>query len=225
MPVVSGILTAEPTPYKKRKRTTRLSDKEHDKDEDRKNKAKTDYTTKPFNSSKLRKKYNFGDGQVMNVWNEAIRQVEERKICAFTEDLKGHELPATKREKGESKVFGLAAQAFNVATDPSTCLPGYITGNLVLPPRGIKDAEGVGICAQAFTVGDCQPNSVEIAIADPEVNGGKFEPNSAQRRLLTKGEMFHVPPGNIYRIENHSRKVACTLYWTIIKPFKRRSEE
>ncbi len=289
MPVVAGILTAEPTPYKKRKVTrTHLSRNDDDNEESQKQKAKTDYRMKPYNSSKLRKvssfynsycttifknsimipsiftfvsqsvikikKYNFDDGQFMNIWNEAIGEVEERskytkhmktlyysrlpfgpdlienhekpdhyyflEICAFSEDLQGHQLPPTKRSNGESKVFGLAAQAFNVAADPSTGLPGYITGNLVLPPKGLKDAEGVGTCAQVFTIGDCQPKSVEVALADPEVNGGKFEPKSAQRRLFSAGEMFHVPPGNIYRIENHSKKVACALYWTIIKPFK-----
>ena len=60
------------------------------------------------------------------------------EICAFSEDLEGHELPPTKRGKNEGKVYGLAAQGFNVAGDPSTCLPGYITGNLVLPPKAIK---------------------------------------------------------------------------------------
>ena len=134
-------------------------------------------------------------------------------------------MPQIKRSKGESNVFGLAAQAFNVPSDSSTLMPGYITGNLSLPPTGIKDAEGVGICAQVFNVADCQPKSVEVAIADPEVNEGRFEAKSAQRFLLSKGEMFHVPPGNIYRIENHSKKMECTLYWTIIRPMKQRFPE
>ncbi len=146
-------------------------------------------------------------------------------MFAYHDDLRGHELPQVKRSKGESKIFGLAAQAFNVPADSSTLMPGYISGNLVLPPKGIKDAEGVGICAQVFNICDCQPKSVEVAIADPDVNEGKFEPNSAQRFLLSKGEMFHVPPGNIYRIENHSKNVDCTLYWTIIRPMKPRSED
>ena len=137
----------------------------------------------------------------------------------------GHQLPKIKRSKDESKVFGLAAQAFNVIADNSTMLPGYITGNLVLPPKGIKDAEGVGICAQVFNIADCQPKSIEVAIADPETNDGKFNAETAQRFLLSKGEMFHVPPGNIYRIENHSKDTDCTLYWTIVRPIKPRIPE
>lgn len=144
------------------------------------------------------------------------------EIFAYANDLIGHELPKIKRAKGESDVFGLAAQAFNVPADLTSLMPGYISGNLVLPPKGVKDAEGVGACAQVFTLFDCQPKSIEVAIADPEVNDGKYDAESAQRFLLSKGEMFHVPPGNIYRIENHSKKAACTLYWTIIRPMKQR---
>jgi centromere protein C len=142
------------------------------------------------------------------------------ELFAYADELKGHELPHIKRSKGESNVFGLASQAFNIPGDEATFMPGYITGTLQLPPKGIKDAEGVGICAQAFVVGDCQAKAVEVAIADPMTNNGKFDPQTAQRFLLSKGEQFHIPPGNIYRIENHSRKVDCVLYWTIIRPMK-----
>lgn len=147
------------------------------------------------------------------------------EIFAYQADLKGHQLPKLKRRKGESDVFGVAAQAFNVPSDYVTMMPGFISGNLVLPPKGIKDAEGVGVCAQVFNIIDCQPKSVEIAIADPEVNEGKFEPASAQRYLLSKGEMFHVPPGNVYRVENHSTSKECTLCWTIIRPMNPRSQD
>ncbi len=29
--------------------------------------------------------------------------------------------------------------------------------------------------------------------------------------------MFQIPPGNVYRLENHSKTVKATLSWTIIK--------
>ena len=51
-------------------------------------------------------------------------------------------------------------------------MSGHIIGNLILPPKTIKDAEGVGMCVQVFSVTDCQPKSVEVAIANPEVNKG-----------------------------------------------------
>ena len=110
-------------------------------------------------------------------------------------------------------MVGFASQAFHVPTDD---FPGYIAGNVVLPPRGIKDAEGVGLCSQVFNVGDCQPNSLEFAIADPSGDDGKFDPKTAQRYMLSKGDMFQIPPGNVYRIENHSKVMKASLFWTII---------
>ena len=38
--------------------------------------------------------------------------------------------------------------------------------------------------------------------------------------LLKKGDSFYVPPGNIYRLENHSTAKSCMLFWTIIKPIE-----
>lgn len=38
--------------------------------------------------------------------------------------------------------------------------------------------------------------------------------------LLSEGDSFHVPPGNIYRLENHSKTVSSKIYWTIVKPIK-----
>jgi len=90
----------------------------------------------------------------------------------------------------------------------------------LIPPTGIKDAEGVGLCAQVFNVHDCEPESLEVAIADPDTQKGKFLPENAQRFLLSKGDMFHIPAGNIYRIENHSKTIDSTLFWTIVRPMK-----
>ena len=97
-------------------------------------------------------------------------------------------------------------------------------GNLILPPQGIKDQEGVGRCSQGFNVGDCQPQSIEVAIADPDLNDGKFDAPTAQRFLLSKGDMFHIPAGNVYRIQNHSSNTECILYWTIIRPHRSHRE-
>jgi hypothetical protein len=132
--------------------------------------------------------------------------------------MQGVDLPKGKRSKGESSIVGKAAQAFKVKEEPA--MPGYIMGNLILPPQGIKDQEGVGRCSQGFNVGDCQPQSIEVAIADPDINDGKFDAPTAQRFLLSKGDMFHIPAGNVYRIQNHSRTIGCTLYWTIIRPVR-----
>jgi len=61
---------------------------------------------------------------------------------------------------------------------------------MILPPTGIKDAENVGFCTQIFFVGDCQPGSFEVAVTNPEDD--EFDPNTAQRFLLSKGDFFHV---------------------------------
>lgn len=67
------------------------------------------------------------------------------------------------------------------------------------------------------SVGDCQPNSLEFALADPSGKDGEFDPKTAQRYLLSKGDIFQIPPGNVYRLENHSTTAKATLFWTIIK--------
>jgi len=120
----------------------------------------------------------------------------------------------TGRGKNESKVVGFAAQAFNISGIGDN-IPGWISGHLILPPRGVKDAEGVGLCSQVFFVGDCQPGSLECSVANPEEN--EYDPETAQRFLLSKGDVFHVPPNNVYRIENHSRTTECKVFWTIIR--------
>jgi len=169
----------------------------------------------PFDSTKLRKKYHINDGEKVYTWDEDKAEIDEKVLIRYSEDMKGTTLPLnSKRAKGESKVVGRAAQAFNIPSGESGMMPAWIAGNLCLPPRGIKDAEGVGLCSQVFNVGDCQPESLEVSIADPEHNEGKFD--------AEKGDMFYVPAGNIYCIENHSRTVDCMLYWTIIRPMKQK---
>lgn len=146
------------------------------------------------------------------------------EILCYRHNLKLHELPLSKkRSKKDGKVVAKAAQAFNIEPQDDN-MPGYICGCMDVPPLGIKDEEGVGPCSQVFNVGDCQPKSVELAIAHPDINGGNFEADSAKRFLLSKGDMFHIPAGNVYRIQNHSKTTTCTLNWTIIRPPPREEE-
>ena len=127
------------------------------------------------------------------------------------------ELPRIKRRKGESKVTGAASQAFNMSNQDNQAYPGYIMGNMTLPPRGIKDAESVGTCAQTFTYVFGQKGALEVAYADPDTNEGSFDPDTAQRYLLSPGDVFRIPPGNTYRLENHSKEKDAFLTWTIIR--------
>jgi centromere protein C len=121
------------------------------------------------------------------------------------------------RKKVEGKVVGLAAQAFNVSNADNS-FPGYLMGNLILPPKGIKDAESVGFCAQTFTCVLGQPGAIEVAYSDPDVRDGSLDPETAYRFFVQQGDMFRIPPGNCYRLENHSKEVEAYLTWTIIRP-------
>ena len=63
-----------------------------------------------------------------------------------------------------------------------------------------------------------QHTTVELGIADP--NKGEWDDAAAQRQMLDKGDSFYVPPGNIYRLENHSEVKTCMIHWCIIKPLE-----
>jgi len=224
MPVVSGVMHALPTPYKEKKKREfpkrkRTPDEGSDDDDAKRSGA-------PFDDRALRKRHRIRSGESGSVWSETLESATDVKIVSRLDNRSFSKLPlSSARRSRESKVVGFASQAFHVPTDSDDLFPGYIAGNVVLPPRGIKDAEGVGLCSQVFNVGDCQENSVEFAIADPGGQDGEFDPRSAQRYLLGKGDMFQIPPGNVYRIENHSRTEKATLFWTIIKCTSRAEQE
>lgn len=127
-------------------------------------------------------------------------------------------LPQSRR-KSEGKVVGKAAQAFNIPSGGDNgIMVGYIMGNLYLPPKGIKDPESTGSCSQVFTVCSCQPKSIEIAYGDPHEEEGSLNADTAQRFLLSAGDQFRIPPGNAYRLHNHSPTMDALLAWTIIRP-------
>lgn len=138
------------------------------------------------------------------------------EVVAYASQMEPAELPHAERTEEEGNIVGSAAQAFNVPSDEHGNYVGYIMGNLKLPPRAIKDAESVGPCSQAFTVCTGQKGALEVAFSD--LPGGVLEEDSAQRFLLSPGDLFRVPPGNTYRLQNHSTKTSCTLTWIIIRP-------
>jgi len=224
MPVVVDVLKAMPTPYKKRKLTK--IENSTQKKSDKKSKtagsgsAKNTVTESPFDDRRLRKKLKIVDGEVAHLWDDALDEATDMKVVAHAKNMLSTKLPTPKaRRKGESKVVGEASQAFNIPTDDNSIYMGYIMGKLELPPRGIKDSEAVGGCSQTFTVCSCQPGSLEVAFADPHSPpDGELDPETAQRFLLHPGDMFRIPPGNCYRIENHSKTTDCLLTWTIIRP-------
>lgn len=241
MPVVTGVNRALPTPYKEVKRERKastvaasaaaegLGGKRGGKKRSGEDAAVMRVEDMPpFDDKVLRKKYKktFSNGETGSVWSETFEETTETKIVSRLSNRNFSKLPLSKsRKKGESKKVGQASQAFHVQTDDDDLFPGYIAGNVVLPPRAIKDAEGVGLCSQVFNVGDCQPNSLEFALADPSSQDGEFDERTAQRFLLSKGDMFQIPPGNVYRIENHSQTEEAKLFWTIIKCSSRAEQD
>ncbi len=56
---------------------------------------------------------------------------------------------------------------------------------------------------------------VEFGLADPADED--WNDRLAQRILLRQRDSFYVPPGNVYRLENHSSTKTSVIYWTIIK--------
>jgi len=149
------------------------------------------------------------------VWDNSCEAYTNVKIVSYQSAMVTTALPIADGRKPGQDTVALAAQAFNVP-QASEDIPGWISGHVVVPPEGIKDAEGVGMCSQVFFVGTCQPKSFELAIGAPDEDA--FNEETAQRFLLSEGDFFHVPPNNIYRIQNHSSQFQAKLFWTIIRP-------
>ena len=84
------------------------------------------------------------------MWNDKEKTSRKIRIVCRAETMaeNEHELPMTAaRAEGENELVGSAAQAFFVPP-MSTNTPGWISGYVTLPPKAIKDAEGVGHCSQ-----------------------------------------------------------------------------
>lgn len=201
-----------------------------------------------FDYSKLKKKYknNLLETEDANIWDDGIDVVRDlskyfqrvlycfsifrvfladtarflptTEVVAYADKMEAADLPPSHtRTKHESTIVGKAAQGFNIPPDPNDNYAGYIMGTLFLPPLGIKDAESVGPCSQTFTICTGQKKSIELAYADPDAQGGMLD-RTAQRFMLGPGDLFRIPPGNTYRLENHSKTKSCLLSWTIIRP-------
>ncbi|KAL3941093.1 MAG: hypothetical protein SGBAC_004500 [Bacillariaceae sp.] len=215
MPVVVNVITAEDTPYKKRKPVKPKKNNSKKK----KNQSNTEEEVKPYNLSKLKKKYKVVEGDVANLWDDLIDDPADMKVIAYADNLEPSDLPlSNQRDEKDGFAVGQAAQAFNIPNDDNDNYVGYIMGNLKLPPKAIKDAESVGPCSQTFTVCGCQPKALEVAYGDPDLPEGILDPQSSQRFYLSPGDMFRVPPGNCYRLQNRSKTIDAFLTWTIIRP-------
>ena len=214
-----GLLTSNPTPVKKgklmkngnRKVSKRLMDNSDDEEESTSLGKRETPVVLPTDVLYLSR--NVGDE--LFVWDEVSDKSKSLKIVSYKETHLPSKLPITApRPAGKTEV-GLAAQSFNVPQIDGM-MSGWISGYVELPAGAIKDAEGVGDCAQVFFISDCQDNAIELGISDP--SEADWNSKTAQRQLLKKGDSFYVPPGNLYRLENHSIDCSCFIFWTIVKP-------
>lgn len=133
-------------------------------------------------------------------------------ICRSSE-IRLRKLPT--EERGGAVVHAYAGQSFNLFS-PSP-FARWISGRVVLPPGAWKEPEGVGQAVQLFYVTGCQPKSLELALA-PETDDDFFTSKHTTHFLLSPGDEFYVPAGNVYYVKNHSSSADCDLRFTILKP-------
>lgn len=228
-----GLLTAVPTPVNSKKRTLKKASKADKKSVKKALNESSDEEEADFSSTRSRKRIKSeapivlpdnidymkrGDADEISIWDDPTDTSKTQKVVCYEESLQPPSaLPITaNRPPGKDRV-GSAAQSFNVP-EVAKHMSGWISGFVTLPAQAIKDAEGVGECAQVFFVAECQDGALELGIADPAEP--EWHDETAQRQLLKKGDSFYVPPGNIYRLENHSADTESTIFWTIIKPIE-----
>eukprot|EP00429_Kryptoperidinium_foliaceum_P006813 CAMPEP_0176023374 /NCGR_PEP_ID=MMETSP0120_2-20121206/11402_1 /TAXON_ID=160619 /ORGANISM="Kryptoperidinium foliaceum, Strain CCMP 1326" /LENGTH=602 /DNA_ID=CAMNT_0017356537 /DNA_START=84 /DNA_END=1892 /DNA_ORIENTATION=+ len=233
IPVPANLVYAEETPYRKRKE----SKKPKATTKSKKAKAKAgkrkkyddiyddddDDDDETFDATELKKEYKntLKDGELANIWDAGLADIDEQRIIARSARLKAVAnflVPIDDMPPEEARQVGKAAQAFNTQGDASGERTGFIMGNLTLPPGGKKQAESVGPCVQTFTVFSGQKQSLELVFAHPDCDEAVIDDRTAQRYLLGPGDLFYIPPGNTYRLQNHSEKTPCKLTWTIIRP-------
>ncbi|KAL4151766.1 hypothetical protein PRNP1_008704 [Phytophthora ramorum] len=133
-------------------------------------------------------------------------------ICRSSE-IRLRKLPT--EERGGAVVHAYAGQSFNLFS-PSP-FARWISGRVVLPPGAWKEPEGVGQAVQLFYVTGCQPKSLELAVA-PETDDDFFTSKHTTHFMLSPGDEFYVPSGNVYYVKNHSGSADCDLRFTILKP-------
>lgn len=152
-------------------------------------------------------------------WSVALDNALITKVVSREKERQFFKLPIGVRERNESRIGGYISQAFNVQAYDGSLLPEFVTGSIVLPPGAIKDIEDTGMSCHLFTVGDCQPDSLEYSLGSPNSTDHRkqFDKKEVQRFMLSKNDQTLTPPGNSFKLKNHSLTNTATLYCTIIK--------
>ncbi len=165
------------------------------------------------------------------VWDEKKALRTTRRVVIRQEQVVMRPLE-NEEEDGVALEAGHAFRVLQVARsvedreehEPSLAgYPGWVAGHMTIMPRKGKDPENVGPCSQVFHVLGCEKNSMELAVG--EMGEEAFSEATATRFLLGPGDTFHLPPMNIYRLYNHSKRVSAKVFWTIVKPWSQEDEE
>ncbi|GMF12358.1 unnamed protein product [Phytophthora lilii] len=139
--------------------------------------------------------------------------MNDLNIVCRSSEIRLRKLPT--EERGGAVVHAYAGQSFNLFSPAP--FARWISGRVVLPPGAWKEPEGVGQAVQLFYVTGCQPKSLELALA-PETDDDFFTSKHTTHFLLSPGDEFYVPAGNVYYVKNHSSSADCDLRFTILKP-------
>ncbi len=83
--------------------------------------------------------------------------------------------------------------------------PHFVNGLITLDPLAYKEPENTGNCTQVFFVVSCQPQGVEIQIADKTF-------------LASPGDHFWVPTNTVITVKNHSPEIKAELSFVLLKP-------
>eukprot|EP01039_Chlorochromonas_danica_P007461 gene7461-8248_t len=226
-----GLYEAEPTPKKprrmanskankKRARPTKVEKKLYESDDEDAEWEGDNKKAKSLPPVKLPAKVRYIDGtkeKVLQTWDIYKEQPTEQRVV----NLRSAMPPLRPLVPGDSK-SGLAGHTF-VIPEIKREISGWIAGYLDLPPQGVKDAELVGKYAQIFFVSSGQEKALEFGLADPSTED--WDDQLAQRVLLSPGDSFYVPPGNMYRLQNHSVALAAQLFFVVVQPIEEPNEE
>ncbi|KAG6977735.1 hypothetical protein JG688_00000031 [Phytophthora aleatoria] len=153
------------------------------------------------------------DSEWATLYDDQAGCMNDLNIICRSSEIRLRKLPT--EERGGAVVHAYAGQSFNLFS-PSP-FARWISGRVVLPPGAWKEPEGVGQAVQLFYVTGCQPKSLELALA-PETDDDFFSSKFTTHFLLSPGDEFYVPAGNVYYVKNHSSSADCDLRFTILKP-------
>lgn len=153
------------------------------------------------------------DGEWATLFDSQAGCMNDLNVICRSNEIRLRKLPT--EERGGAVVHAYAGQSFNLFSPAP--FARWISGRVVLPPGAWKEPEGVGAAVQLFYVTGCQPKSLELALA-PETDDDFFTSKHTTHFLLSPGDEFYVPAGNVYYVKNHSSSADCDLRFTILKP-------